>query len=76
MEINLTEINAKLINFSSLPVVESKRITDEDGFTIRKITDELFIKVYTYEDSYGADITTGLEFVKAVEKQVTNYEAI
>jgi len=77
MEINLTELNTKLKNFGSLPVVESHSdVNVDEGYTIRKLTDDLFLKVYTYEDSYGDNVTTGIEFVKAVESKVTNYETI
>jgi len=73
-DINLTDLNAKLKYFSSLPIVETKPDDDGEGYTIRKITDELFLKVHTYEDSYGESSILGVEFVKSIESTVTNYE--
>lgn len=73
----LSELNLKLRSISDLPVVEVSEDQDSGSFyQVRKITDELYLRVEFYKDSYGGSELLGLQFVKPKEIKVTKFESI
>jgi len=74
---NLTEINEKLYNINGLPIHESDNYNDGEGYyEIKRLSDELYIKLDYYRDSYGYKELTGIQFVKPTEVKITNFESI
>jgi hypothetical protein len=74
---NLTEINKKLYDINGLPIHESDDYNDHEGYyEIKKLSDELYIKLDYYRDSYGYRQLTGIQFVQPTEVKITKFESI
>jgi len=74
---NLTEINKKLYDINGLPIHKSDDYNDHEGYyEIKKLSDELYIKLDYYRDSYGYKQLTGIQFVQPTEVKITKFESI
>ena len=78
---NLTELNRKLKNFSSLPVVESsdtfkREEYETDYYTVVDLGDGVYLKLSYYRDSYGYKEFVGMQFVEPKQVIKTGYEPI
>ncbi len=78
---NLTELNKKLKNVSSLPVVESsdtfkREEYETDYYTVVDLGDGVYLKLSYYRDSYGYKEFVGMQFVEPKQVIKTGYEPI
>lgn len=78
---NLTELNKKLKNVSSLPVVESSDTFKQDEYetdyyTVVDLGDGVYLKLSYYKDSYGYKEFVGMQFVEPKQVIKTGYEPI
>lgn len=73
----LGEINLKLRNWGKLPQVETGEDPQSgESWEVRSLGDGLYIKLYSYKDSYGGSEFVGMEFVRQKEVTVTKFETI
>lgn len=73
----LSQLNEKLKNFGKLPVVETGKDSEfVSDYAIYKVTDEVYVKIMFYKDSYGGSELIGMQFVKPMEVKVTKFEVI
>jgi hypothetical protein len=80
---NLTELNKKLKNVSSLPVVESSDTFKQndyeyetDYYTVVDLGDGVYLKLSYYRDSYGYKEFVGMQFVEPKQVIKTGFEPI
>jgi len=73
----LSQLNEKLVNFYNLPIVETGEDPDNgSNYTVYKVTDEIYVKIMFYKDSYGGSEFVGIQFVRPKEVKVTKFEVI
>lgn len=73
----LSQLNEKLANFNKLPIVETGEDPDNgSNYTVYKVTDEIYVKMMFYKDSYGGSEFVGIQFVRPKEIKVTKFEVI
>lgn len=73
----LSQLNEKLKNFHKLPIVETGEDPDNgSNYTIYEVTNEIYVKMMFYKDSYGGSEFVGIQFVRPKEVKVTKFEVI
>lgn len=81
----ITLLNEALKNLSNIPakfpLIDTIKESDYDNdggqkTEVYQFTDEMFLLITSYEDSYGSETITSVQLCKRVEPRAFNYQPI